>query len=907
MIRSNTLFFIIITGFISCKTESKFSFESSFPENIQRYFIGSEYWSNRLEDWQINNGRLECINGYYQLRNVHLLTHYQGDFIGELEISVDLGLLSDTLILNQGLFAGFLIGAGDLSLDYKARSLVHGATGKNGGIIAAVNGTGSLTFLDVEQNLKILDSTKKLFDFDADKSYQLTLKQSISNENFTQLSLSIIDDSGKMVSTLTVDSIPYGRLSGNLALTASNGHKSQAGPTFWFDNWKISGDNLMINENHKYGPIYGVQYTLSKDKLKLIAQFAPVAKDNPNKTRLEVKIDNTWKVIGKSEIDIPSWTSLFSVEKWDSMKDHEFRIVYDYIGQGSKPVKTSYNGIIRKEPLNESEFTIAAFTGNLNTSYPFLGYGNQAHFDFTLDYLFFPHEDLDKQVIKHDPDLLFYSGDQIYEVSPYLPDKSGEYSSYLNYLQKWYLFYWAHGDLTRNIPSITIPDDHDVFQVNLWGDKGKAVRGLPDGVTREESINKLPERYRKRPHTYIYEGGGYQMPPEWVNMIERTQTGHLPDPFDPTPVEQGIGVYYTDMLYGGISFAILEDRKFKSSPLICEPAKTLDGHPTNPDFDAKKEADVPGAILLGQRQLDFLNVWAADWKGASMKVCLSQTILANIATRGTSESEDHVNGRTISVPQGIYPKAHRLNKDFDSNGWPQTGRNLALDAIRRGFGFMIAGDQHLGTVAWHGIDDWNDAGWSFCVPATANIAPRRWFPPFEGMNREEGSPEYTGEFEDGFGNKITVKAVSNPYDTDHEPSLLHDRATGYGIIRLNKESQKITMECWPRWADPENDEQYPGWPISIDMADNYGRKAVDWLPEIQITGLQKPPIIQVINEQNNEIVYTRRVKGFTFRPKVFKRGSYKIKIFEPGTNVIAQKVKVNTVGPDHKETITLNF
>ena len=33
--------------------------------------------------------------------------------------------------------------------------------------------------------------------------------------------------------------------------------------------------------------------------------------------------------------------------------------------------------------------------------------------------------------------------------------------------------------------------------------------------------------------------------------------------------------------------------------------------------------------------------------------------------------------------------------DFDANGWPQTGRNRALRAMRKAFAFHIAGDQHL--------------------------------------------------------------------------------------------------------------------------------------------------------------------------------------------------------------------
>ncbi len=43
---------------------------------------------------------------------------------------------------------------------------------------------------------------------------------------------------------------------------------------------------------------------------------------------------------------------------------------------------------------------------------------------------------------------------------------------FLNYLGKWYMFGWAFGDLMRDIPAICTPDDHDVFQGNLWGGQG---------------------------------------------------------------------------------------------------------------------------------------------------------------------------------------------------------------------------------------------------------------------------------------------------------------------------------------------------------------------------------------------------------------------------------------------------
>ena len=47
----------------------------------------------------------------------------------------------------------------------------------------------------------------------------------------------------------------------------------------------------------------------------------------------------------------------------------------------------------------------------------------------------------------------------------------------------------------------------------------------------------------------------------------------------------------------------------------------------HPDFDAAANADVPGAVLLADRQLKFLDEWAIDYSGGTwMKVLLSQTI-----------------------------------------------------------------------------------------------------------------------------------------------------------------------------------------------------------------------------------------------------------------------------------------
>jgi hypothetical protein len=429
----------------------------------------------------------------------------------------------------------------------------------------------------------------------------------------------------------------------------------------------------------------------------------------------------------------------------------------------------------------------------------------------------------------------------------------------------WLKFGRDFGDAIRNIPTVTIPDDHDVGQANLWGAAGK------------------------KSNTGAGHDGGYFKSVEYVKEVERAQTSHLPDPYDPTPIGRGIGVYYTSLTVGGISFAIIEDRKFKSGPQGLVPKQgPRPDHILNPEYDPKS-VDVLGAVLLGQRQLKFLRDWGGDWRGAQMKAVLSQTIFCGGA---------HIHGGT----------RNRLHADMDSNGWPQRGRNKAIAEIRRAFAIHVAGDQHLATIFHHGIDDWNDSCYSFCVPSIANLYLRWWRPLRPGKNREPGAPEYTGEFLDGFGNKVTCLAAANPSPEPNGGSRLTTRAAGFGVVKFDKKKRKITVECWPRNVDitDRKAKQYPGWPRTIKQTDNYARKAAAYLPTIKVSG-QNCPVVQVIDEAGGEIVYTLRIKGTSFRPKVFKAGTYTIKVGEPDTAKMKTLKNVQSMTSDKSRTIKVNL
>jgi len=557
-------------------------------------------------------------------------------------------------------------------------------------------------------------------------------------------------------------------------------------------------------------------YTVQDGTMKMNAQLYPLHEDEQREVSLKVKRDGDWKAIAKAKVDDVGWMASFRISDWDHSRDWQYRVTH--------PGGATYEGLIRRDPVDKDEIVVAAFTGNSNSDRS-------------------PRADIVRNVQALDPDLLFFSGDQSYD--------------HRHHTAAWLLFGRQFGEIIKDRPTIAIPDDHDVGQGNLWGEGGK-VSKLPGGAD-----------------------GGYTMPADYVNMVQRAQTSHLPDPYDATPVKQGIKVYYTSLNVGGVDFAIIEDRKFKTGPagLIPQQGPRPD-HINNPSYD-RASVDVPEARLLGKRQLEFLRAWGQDWKDAEFKSVLSQTIFAGGA---------HIHGRHNA----------RLLADLDSNGWPQTGRARALFELRRCFALHIAGDQHLATVIHHGVNSWEDSGYSFCVPSIVNYYGRWWWPLEEPQNRDPKSPlPFTGRFYDGLGNKVTMHAYANPTTENHN-------AAGLGIVRFNKPTREIKVACWPRHVDVTRADarQHPGWPVKIRQEDNYARNAIAYLPKIIVKG-QEDPVVQVVDEYLKEVVYTLRISGDTWRPKVFKEGTYTMRIGEGDAVKVIKGVK--SIPADTDERIEITF
>ena len=539
-------------------------------------------------------------------------------------------------------------------------------------------------------------------------------------------------------------------------------------------------------------------YTQDLGTLKLTGQLYPLMPDETRTVRLEIKQGTTWKEISRVQITYPGWSAHFRIKNWDSSKDIPYRVRHGK--------RASFNGTIRKDPTDQETIVVGNLSCNSSRTKG-------------------PRPQIIENLKLLDPDVLFFAGDQTYH--------------HTEHTAGWLEFGLQFRELMKDRPTITIPDDHDVGQANLWGESGIQATS-PEGNS-----------------------GGYFYPIPYVNMVQRQQTWHLPDPVDPKKLKRGLEVYFTRLRVGGIDFAILEDRKFKSGPSGKIPSMgPRPDHINDPSYD-RNAVDLDDLVLLGDRQLKFLSTWSQDWEGAEMKAALSATAFCGAV---------HIHG---------HPN-NRLLADLDSNAWPQKGRNKALRELRKAWAPHLCGDQHLAVLVQHGVESYRDGPFAFTSPAIVNTIYGRWWKPEDekpGLRPISDSPlPWTGDFEDGLGNKITMHAYANPENRQNELK----RADGFGVARFNKRNRTITFECWPRFAKVTDGDkaQFAGWPVTVKMADNDGREIMGWLPKLVFS--EKNQVVQIENLKTKEILYTVRINGTTFQPKVYSMDPHEVRLGKNG-------------------------
>lgn len=787
------LFLLILASACQPKPEG---FQQNFNATADRIWIGEDFWAIPMEDWQVNDGRIELLGNHPDSR-VHVLTQEMREEATEFNVEVRLGLLDTQASKGR---AGLLLGVHDpIDTDVKAAAY-YGE-----GLPAGISADGSIF---IEETAQPLPENFNVAD----------VKLSISGqpeEAGMRLTFTAEDANGQQASLEYLHSE-------NLQGLVSLFNQPEEAGRFWFDDIALSGPKIQTKEENAFGPILWAMHTLDKGTLRLTAQMPPLGADDAQQVSLQIKKNDQWQEVQQQSIEPISRTALFTLSEWDSDQDTDYRLVY-----ANQEEEHYYDGTIRQEP-EDRPLVMAGLTCQNGNGYPYTP--------------------LVMNLQAKNPDMLYFSGDQLYEGNGGYPIKrEPEDMSVLSYLGKWYMFGWAFRDLMRNAPTVTTPDDHDVFQGNLWGEGGEL---------------RTIEEWNQRKDAY----GGYVQSPMMVNAVARTQCGHLPPPPDTSPLKSGIDVWYSHLTYGGVSFAIISDRMFKSGPEEARP--DAEGRIDHVKEPVEAETLNPeGLDMLGQRQLDFLNNWVRDWEGASMKALLSQTVFANIATH-------HGGNRML------------LYGDLDSGGWPKSPRDQVVEMMRKAFALHINGDQHVPFLVHYGLDACSDAGWSFCTPAISTGYERRFHPDRIGFpitQRPEHGLDNTGCYEDIFGNSNMVYAVGNPEDEvsgENRYIRARKKASGYGLISFDTQERSIRIDAYkfPESIDKAmEDTQFPGWPHTIRQEDNFGKTPYGFLPTLELE--QVDQLVQV-EKQDGELVYALRIKGQTFAPKVFEAGQYRLIVGE---------------------------
>ncbi len=819
-------------------------FRSSWDRALDRVWLGADVWANPLQDWRLAAGRAECVNAAAD-RNVHVLTRQLVARRGTADVRVRIGRVGGGSLAGKG-SAGFRLGILGSLKDYPELHDFRNNLWPTGpsGIAAGISADGSLFIGRIGQPAAVkLDLAREAVD--------LHLAVAPAGESYEAVLTAADPRDGKVLAQTKLGGIRGETLVGNIALVcnfpaadggsgggvatkgkakakaAEKGAAVGPGPglgQFWFSDWRVGGTKIAVREAQTFGPILWSQYTLHAGVLKLSAQMPPLGAGDVDTVQLQFADGpgGAWKTAREEKIHADARVVLFRVEGWDAKRDVPYRLAYTLRHRGGS-TEHFWTGTVRHDPVERDELTVGDISCNIHTIFPNVPYV--------------------RSMAQLNPDLLAFVGDQFYEsCGGFGTQRSPHAPAVLDYLRKWYFHGWTWRDLMRDRPSISLPDDHDVYQGNLWGEGGEGQK------TTQEA-------------------GGYELPAAWVNVVHRTQTAHHPDPYDPRPSKRDTINYYGPLTYGRVSFAVLADRQFKSAPEgKVPPTGDRGDHVINPAFDPKT-ADLPGLDLLGGKQEQFLRDWVLDWRGADMKAAISQTIFTAMATT-------HGGNHEI------------LMADYDASGWPQAARRNALRELRKAFAVHIAGDQHLPAVVHYGLDAHRDGPVAFAGPAVNVGYPRWWEPTKTGRNKTTGNAALTGDFLDHFGNPLTVIAVKNGPKEPPRPVLesVNAKTSGLGLVRFKKSARTITFECWAYSADvTKPGTQMETWPVTVSQFDNYARKPAAYLPTLNFKGV-KDPVVQIFEEKTGELLYAYRLRGNKTRPFVFALGRYTVKAGDPDLN-----------------------
>ncbi|MCP4725058.1 MAG: hypothetical protein GY863_08485, partial [bacterium] len=269
---------VLMIFIIGCKGSGEPGvFRSNWHDASERIWIGPEYWANRLQDWKIANSRLECVFSGNN-RNVHILTRQIGSEPGGFDITFHAAMINRSAPQVSENWIGCRIGAKGRFNDYRD-SAIFGV-----GIDIGVTASGEL-FIGDKKTYPVVSIKEMLFE-------QLILKVSCKTEyGINKIDLSLIDqETGETIAFLQKDGVSDEEMKGNISLVSSfpehEGDRNTS--SAWFSELSISGEKIEKYEDRAFGPVLFVQYTLSRNIMKMTAQMPPTGEKDEKTVRLQI-------------------------------------------------------------------------------------------------------------------------------------------------------------------------------------------------------------------------------------------------------------------------------------------------------------------------------------------------------------------------------------------------------------------------------------------------------------------------------------------------------------------------------------------------------------------------------------------------------------------------------------------
>ena len=434
------------------------------PKGVTRTWVGPEFYGCRLQDWRVHEGWIECLRAdqRHPIRVMHWLTPSIRGGSGDFTVTVRLRPLGRGQLLNDA-FAGLLLGVGRLSDDWRTRALVHHRPGRDGGVAIGASGGGKLVLRDFGANVngggtwsvagplkegefRVLAESEQegLRPRSVRAELVLTVRVRVTGERASlQCKLREAGDDESIEMQLE---LPADLLEGGIGLVSHRGTQ-RAG--FAFSELSARGGKIRVHEERRFGPVLGTLYTMEGGTLKLTAQMPPLGKDDVLQGTLELAKGDVWEQVAAAVLDPDARTLRFRAHGVKvPAEGRAYRVRYR-LRRGIREWEDArYEGTLRAEPGRDDELVLGAFscvkhyTGGLQ---------------WNGDRIWFPHADLVARVQQHDPDMLFFAGDQIYEGDITGAQRRPLGQAQLDYLDKWYRWVWSFGELTRHRPSVVIP------------------------------------------------------------------------------------------------------------------------------------------------------------------------------------------------------------------------------------------------------------------------------------------------------------------------------------------------------------------------------------------------------------------------------------------------------------------